>query len=110
MPIYEYRCKKGHEFEVIQRMSDEAVTECEECGAPVERVFNPVAVHFKGSGFYTTDYARSSKGGQGSGKDSDSSSSKSESKSEKSGKSEKKESKKSGKGNSSSDGGKAKTS
>jgi hypothetical protein len=105
MPIYEYRCKKGHEFEVIQRMSDDPVTECEECGAPVERIFNPVAVHFKGSGFYTTDYARSSKGGQGSGKESDSGSSKSESKSEK-----KKDSKKSGKGSTSSGGGKAKTS
>lgn len=108
MPIYEYRCKKGHEFEVIQRMSDDPVTECEECSAPVERIFNPVAVHFKGSGFYTTDYARSSKGGQGSGKESDSGSSKSESKSEKSEK--KKDSKKSGKGSSSSGGGKAKTS
>jgi putative FmdB family regulatory protein len=106
MPIYEYRCEKGHEFEVIQRMSDDPVTKCEECGAPVERVFNPVAVHFKGSGFYTTDYARSSKGGQGSGKDSDSGSAKSESKSEKSGK---KDSKKAGK-ESSSGGGKAKTS
>jgi putative FmdB family regulatory protein len=105
MPIYEYRCKKGHEFEVIQRMSDDPVTECEECGAPVERIFNPVAVHFKGSGFYTTDYARSSKGGQGSGKESDSGSSKSESKSEK-----KKDSNKSGKGSTSSGGGKAKTS
>ncbi len=105
MPIYEYRCKKGHEFEVIQRMSDDPVTECEECGAPVERIFNPVAVHFKGSGFYTTDYARSSKGGQGSGKESDSGSSKSESKSEK-----KRDSKKSGKGSTSSGGGKAKTS
>lgn len=110
MPIYEYRCKKGHEFEVIQRMSDDPVTECEECGAPVERIFNPVAVHFKGSGFYTTDYARSSKPGQGSGKDSDSGSSKSESKSEKKSDSKKSDSKKSGKGSSSSDGGKTKTS
>ena len=102
MPIYEYRCKKGHEFEVIQRMSDDPVTECEECGAPVERVFNPVAVHFKGSGFYTTDYARSSKPGQGSSKESESSSTSSESKSGKSEKSDKKkESKKSDKGGSS---------
>lgn len=74
MPIYEYRCEKGHEFEVIQRMSDDPIVECEECGAPVERVFNPVAVHFKGSGFYTTDYARSGKGSGSSGKDSDSAS------------------------------------
>ena len=56
MPIYEYRCKKGHTFEVMQRMSDDPVTKCEVCGAPVERVFHPIAVHFKGSGFYNTDY------------------------------------------------------
>ncbi len=58
MPIYEYRCKNGHEFEVMQSMSDPPVDKCEVCGAPVERVFHPVAVHFKGSGFYTTDYGR----------------------------------------------------
>jgi putative FmdB family regulatory protein len=56
MPIYEYRCENGHLFEVMQRMSDAPVTECEVCGAPVQRVFHPVAVHFKGSGFYNTDY------------------------------------------------------
>jgi putative FmdB family regulatory protein len=61
MPIYEYRCTNGHTFEVIQRMSDDPVSSCEVCGAPVERVFHPVAVHFKGSGFYTTDYAAKSK-------------------------------------------------
>ena len=58
MPIYEYRCRNGHTFEVHQSMADDPVAVCEECGAPVERVFHPVAVHFKGSGFYTTDYAR----------------------------------------------------
>jgi putative FmdB family regulatory protein len=58
VPIYEYRCTNGHQFEVFQSMSDEPVASCEVCGAPVERVFHPVAVHFKGSGFYTTDYAR----------------------------------------------------
>ena len=56
MPIYEYRCKKGHTFEVMQRMSDDPVSTCEVCGIPVQRVFHPVAVHFKGSGFYNTDY------------------------------------------------------
>ena len=56
MPIYEYRCENGHLFEVMQKMSDGPVTACEECGAPVQRVFHPVAVHFKGSGFYNTDY------------------------------------------------------
>jgi putative FmdB family regulatory protein len=56
MPIYEYRCKKGHTFEVVQRMTDDPVAACETCSAPVDRVFHPVAVHFKGSGFYNTDY------------------------------------------------------
>jgi putative FmdB family regulatory protein len=65
MPIYEYRCLNGHTFEVIQSMSDDPVETCEVCGAPVERVFHPVAVHFKGSGFYTTDYAKKAKAGAG---------------------------------------------
>ncbi len=56
MPIYEYRCKKGHTFEVRASFTDGPVTECEVCGKPVERVFHPIAVHFKGSGFYNTDY------------------------------------------------------
>ncbi|HEX3615208.1 MAG TPA: FmdB family zinc ribbon protein [Solirubrobacteraceae bacterium] len=56
MPIYEYKCKKGHVFETMQSFSDEALTECEVCGAPVQRVYHPVSVHFKGSGFYNTDY------------------------------------------------------
>jgi putative FmdB family regulatory protein len=56
MPIYEYRCEEGHLFEVMQRITDDPVTSCEQCGAPVQRVFHPVAVHFKGSGFYNTDY------------------------------------------------------
>lgn len=62
MPIYEYRCPNGHTFEVIQSMSEDPVTSCETCEAPVERVFHPVAVHFKGSGFYTTDYAKKGSG------------------------------------------------
>jgi putative FmdB family regulatory protein len=58
LPIYEYRCTNGHTFEVMQRMSDDPVDKCQVCSAPVERVFHPVAVHFKGSGFYSTDYGR----------------------------------------------------
>jgi putative FmdB family regulatory protein len=58
MPIYEYRCADGHNFEVLQSMADDPVEACEVCGKPVERVFHPIAVHFKGSGFYTTDYAK----------------------------------------------------
>jgi len=70
MPIYEYRCPNGHTFEVFQRMSDAPVASCEVCGAsPVEKLLFPVAVHFKGSGFYSTDYGRGSRKGA---KDSDS--------------------------------------
>jgi putative FmdB family regulatory protein len=56
MPTYEYRCDQGHNFEVMQRMSDDPVTTCDVCGASVKRVFSPPAVHFKGTGFYSTDY------------------------------------------------------
>src|SRR6476620_6188607 len=56
MPIYEYRCDNGHIFEVMQKMTDDPVSVCSTCEAPVERVFHPVAVHFKGKGFYNTDY------------------------------------------------------
>jgi putative FmdB family regulatory protein len=56
MPIYEYRCENGHLFEVMQRITEDPVTTCPDCGAAVQRVFHPVAVHFKGSGFYNTDY------------------------------------------------------
>ena len=58
MPIYEYRCPNGHTFEIFQRMSDPPSEVCVTCGAgPVEKILFPVAVHFKGSGFYSTDYA-----------------------------------------------------
>ena len=67
MPIYEYKCENGHVFDVIQKMSDEALSECQECGAPAERVLHPVAVHFKGSGFYNTDYGKKKKGGAANG-------------------------------------------
>jgi putative FmdB family regulatory protein len=59
MPIYEFRCENGHLFEVMQRITDPPVTQCETCGAAVARVFHPIAVHFKGSGFYNTDYGTS---------------------------------------------------
>lgn len=90
MPIYEYRCEQGHTFEVMQRMSDDPVQTCETCEAPVARVFHPVAVHFKGSGFYNTDYgtrkraretASSDSSKKESSSSSDSSSSSSDSKS-----------------------------
>jgi putative FmdB family regulatory protein len=74
MPLYEYRCEDGHTFEVMQRMADDPVQSCEVCGKPVQRVFHPVAVHFKGSGFYNTDYGKQRRGGAGSSDDSSSSS------------------------------------
>ena len=75
MPLYEYRCEDGHTFEVMQRMSDDPVQVCEVCGKPVQRVFHPVAVHFKGSGFYNTDYGKQRRGATSSSDDSGSSSS-----------------------------------
>jgi putative FmdB family regulatory protein len=56
MPIYEYRCTKGHVFDAIQRFSDDPLDECQVCGAPAHKVLHAPAVHFKGSGFYNTDY------------------------------------------------------
>jgi putative FmdB family regulatory protein len=73
MPLYEYRCEDGHTFEVMQRMSDDPVQSCEVCGKPVQRVFHPVAVHFKGSGFYNTDYGKQRRAGGGGSDDSSSS-------------------------------------
>ena len=70
MPIYEYRCENGHLLEVMQKVTDDPVTRCEDCQAPVQRVFHPIAVHFKGSGFYTTDYGSKRKG-DSTGGDSD---------------------------------------
>jgi putative FmdB family regulatory protein len=63
MPIYEYKCENGHVFDVIQKMTDEALTECQECGAPAVRVLHSPAIHFKGSGFYNTDYGKKKKAG-----------------------------------------------
>jgi putative FmdB family regulatory protein len=65
VPIYEYKCENGHVFDVIQKMSDEPLTECQECGAPAQRVLHPVAIHFKGSGFHNTDYGKKKSGSNG---------------------------------------------
>ena len=82
MPIYEYRCERGHTFEVMQRMTDDPLTVCDEHGTPVQRVFHPVAVHFKGSGFYNTDYGKKKSGAASEGKSESGSSSDSAKKSE----------------------------
>ena len=68
MPAYDYRCPNGHTFELFQRMSDPPPSACEVCGAsPVERVLYAPAVHFKGSGFYSTDYGSGKKRENGDG-------------------------------------------
>src|ERR1700728_3044768 len=90
MPIYEYKCQNGHVFEVMRGFNDDPLTACEVCEAPVDRVFHPVAVHFKGKGFSSTDYgskkrARELKAaaeGNSNGDKSSSSDSKTESKSD----------------------------
>jgi putative FmdB family regulatory protein len=74
MPIYEYKCENGHVFDVIQRMTDEPLRECQECGAPASRVLSAPAIHFKGSGFHNTDYG-TRKGGNGASESSSESSS-----------------------------------
>lgn len=77
MPIYEYKCANGHVFDVLQRMSDDPLSQCQECGAPAERVLHPVAIHFKGSGFHNTDYGKKKTGANGSSEGKDSGESKS---------------------------------
>jgi putative FmdB family regulatory protein len=81
MPIYEYRCPEGHTFERFQSMTAPAPEKCDVCGAsPVEVVLFPVAIHYKGSGFYTTDYGKGKGAKTEGGGDSKPADSKSESK------------------------------
>ena len=76
MPTYEYACTKcGQHVEVFQRLSEPSLTECGVCGGPLRKVFHPVGIVFKGSGFYATDSRRkpktsSSGGKEGGGKES----------------------------------------
>ncbi|WP_249012154.1 FmdB family zinc ribbon protein [Conexibacter sp. DBS9H8] len=86
MPLYEYKCKKGHVFDAIQSFSEDPLTTCEICGAKAERVLSAPAIHFKGSGFYNTDYGtkrrakeKDAAGGDGGGSSSSSDSSSSDS-------------------------------
>ncbi len=69
MPLYEYKCSKcGGTFEVLQRFSDQPVATHEGCGGTVERLISPAGLHFKGTGWYVTDYAHKSRGGNGDSK------------------------------------------
>ena len=75
MPIYEYKCPNGHLFEVFHGMTEPGPEACEVCGAsPLQVVLHPVAVHYKGSGFYSTDYGRKGKKPVKEGSSADSSS------------------------------------
>jgi putative FmdB family regulatory protein len=59
VPIYEYRCPEGHVFERFQSMTAPAPETCDVCGgSPLQLVLYPIAIHYKGSGFYTTDYGK----------------------------------------------------
>jgi putative FmdB family regulatory protein len=81
MPTYEYRCPEGHTFELFQRMSDPRPDACVVCGAaPVERLLSAPAVHFKGSGFYSTDYGKGKRKKDGAGEESGSDTKKTETK------------------------------
>jgi putative FmdB family regulatory protein len=63
MPLYEYRCDAcGHTFEVIQRFSDAPIAVCPVCGGAVEKLLSSPAIHFKGSGWYVTDYPKKDSG------------------------------------------------
>jgi putative FmdB family regulatory protein len=77
MPIYEYRRPDGTTFEVLQKFSDDALTQDPETGVPVQRVLSAPAIHFKGKGFHNTDYG-TKKRPVGGGSDSSSSSSSSD--------------------------------
>jgi len=85
MPIYEYECRKCHaHIEVFQKVSDKPPTKCRKCGGKLERKISAPAIQFKGSGWYVTDYAKTTKG------DKSESESSTEAKTEKTEKSEKK--------------------
>lgn len=84
MPLYEYQCRKcRHRFERIQKFSDPPAAKCPECGGRVEQLLSAPAVHFKGTGWYATDYAgKSPKGAKKETKSDSGGESKSESKPE----------------------------
>jgi putative FmdB family regulatory protein len=65
MPTYDYLCENGHRFEQSQRITEDALETCVECEAPVRRMLHAPAIHFKGSGFYSTDYGRGKRGANG---------------------------------------------
>jgi len=69
VPLYEYQCERCGRFEIIRKFSDPAVSVCPTCGEEVQKLPSAPAIQFKGTGWYVTDYARKSSGGDGAGKD-----------------------------------------
>lgn len=85
MPVYEYRCRTcGHQFDIQQSFSDDALSVCPECHGELRKVFAPVGISFKGSGFYKTD-SRSGSSSSGSSSSASTTSSSSDSSSSDSG-------------------------
>ena len=68
MPLYEYQCPKCGRFEVIRKFSDSPLTSCPTCGKDIQKLLSAPAIQFKGTGWYITDYARKSSGGDGASK------------------------------------------
>ncbi len=68
MPLYEYECPKDGTFELVRKFSDPPLLACPTCGGPIEKLVSAPAIQFKGSGWYITDYARKSTGGEAAGK------------------------------------------
>ena len=68
LPLYEYECPKDGTFELVRKFSDAPLERCPTCGGPIEKLASAPAIQFKGTGWYITDYARKSSGGEG-GKD-----------------------------------------
>lgn len=68
MPLYEYQCARCGRFEVIRKFSDPPLTVCPTCGGEIQKLASAPAIQFKGTGWYITDYARKSTGGEASGK------------------------------------------
>jgi putative FmdB family regulatory protein len=68
MPLYEYGCKQcGKTVEMIQKFSDPPLLSCADCGGRLERLISAPAIHFKGAGWYITDYARKNNGAANNG-------------------------------------------
>jgi putative FmdB family regulatory protein len=69
VPLYEYQCPTCGRFEVIRKFSDEPLEACPTCGKSIQKLLSAPAIQFKGTGWYVTDYAKKSSGGEtGSGK------------------------------------------